>query len=197
MDNNTLLNKIRNVAEKEEQKRNESVLEYNVKDIRNNIYVSILKWITHNIDYIISNSNILSDNKGKYVDFRIEFYFYKETCYSESSQEYSSNVFFLTKGDHHIPIQEWSHDNNVREILFLTPDDHQYPVEYKGIFGIKRHYMSTGPITDVEAINQFKNKIYTETDGIISVLSIDDIEYERYDGNGYKATRKANIRIRF
>lgn len=41
--------------------------------------------------------------------------------------------------------------------------------------------MSTGPITDVEAINQFKNKICAETDGIIQVLSIDDIEYTRHN----------------
>lgn len=195
MNNDVLLNKIRNAVENEEKKRNNPVLDYNINDERNKFYTTILKWITENIDYIISNSNILSDGKGKYIDFKLSFFFKKETCYSESAQEYYSNVSFLSGGYYPITIQE-GHGNNVREMLFLTPDDHQYPVEYKGIFGIKKHYMSTGPITDVEAINQFKNKFYTETDGIISVLSIDDIEYERYPGNGYNASRKANIRIR-
>lgn len=38
MNNNMLLDNIRTAAEKEEQKRNIPVLEYNINDIRNNIY---------------------------------------------------------------------------------------------------------------------------------------------------------------
>lgn len=38
MNNNMLLDNIRTATEKEEQKRNIPVLEYNINDIRNNIY---------------------------------------------------------------------------------------------------------------------------------------------------------------